>query len=71
MNAPELAEARATAEVLRATAKAVRGQKGSLHYRLLRAAEALDNVVALALRLLNRVEWLEQQLKGRGQGGVS
>jgi hypothetical protein len=52
--ASDIAEARATALVLRATAKAVRGEQGSLMFRLNRAAGVLDGMVALAVRCLER-----------------
>ena len=66
----ELVEARVTAEVLRATARALRGEQGPLRFRLNRAADALDGVVALATRCLTHIERLEQhvrQLLGGGQ----
>jgi len=59
----DLAEARATALVLRATAKSVRGEPGSLMFRLNRAADTLDGMVALALRCLERIKQLEQELR--------
>jgi hypothetical protein len=40
--ASDIAEARATALVLRATAKVVRGEQGSLMFLLNRAADILD-----------------------------
>lgn len=58
-----IAEARATALVLRATAKAVRADQSSLMYRLNRAADVLDGMVALAVRCLERIEQLEQELR--------
>ncbi|WP_129648806.1 hypothetical protein [Peristeroidobacter agariperforans] len=58
----DIAEARATALVLRATAKAVRGEQGSLMFRLNRAADILDSMAALALRCLERIKQLEQEL---------
>lgn len=60
---PELAEARATAEVLRATAKAVRADRGALCLRLYRAADVLDGMVALTLRCLERIEQFEQEVR--------
>jgi hypothetical protein len=60
---PELAEARATAEVLRATARAVRAERGALGLRLYRAADTLDGVVALAVRCLERIEQLEREVR--------
>lgn len=59
----DIAEARVTALVLRATAKAVRGEQGSLMFRLNRAAETLDSMAALALRCLERIKQLEQELR--------
>ena len=64
MNASsEIAEARATALVVRATAKVVRAERGPLMFRLNRAADALDAMVALAMRCLERIEQLEQELR--------
>lgn len=64
MNAQnDIAEARATAIVLRATAKAVRADQGSLMYRLDRAADILDGMVTLVVRCLERIERLEQELR--------
>ena len=59
----DIAEARATALALRATAKVVRAEQGSLMLRLNRAADALDGMAALALRCLQRIELLEQELR--------
>jgi hypothetical protein len=59
----DIAEARATALVLRATAKSVRGDQGPLRFRLDRAARTLDNMVALALRCLVRIKELEHELR--------
>lgn len=67
--ASELAEARASALVLRATAKVARGEQGSLSFRLNRAADALDSVVTLAVRCLERIEQLEQEVR-RLMGGA-
>jgi hypothetical protein len=71
MNAmSEIAEARATALVLRSTARFVRAEQGALMLRLNRAADALDGMAALAMRGIERIEQLEQelrQLKGGGQ----
>lgn len=61
--ATQLAEALATSQVLRATAKAVRADQSSLHFRLNHAADALDGMVALAMRCLDRIEQLEQELR--------
>jgi len=64
----QLAEARATAEVLRATARAVRLERFGLTLRLYRTADALDGIVALAMRCLERIEQLEQEVR-RHLGG--
>lgn len=58
----DIAEARATALVLRATAKSVRGERGPLMRRLNRAADILDGMAALALHCLQRIKRLEQEL---------
>lgn len=58
----EIAEARASALSLRASAKACGSEQGALKFRLMRAAEALDGMVLLAARGLDRIEELEQQL---------
>ena len=58
----EVAEARATALSLRASAKACAREQGALKFRLTRAAESLDAMVLLAVRGLDRIEQLEQQL---------
>jgi hypothetical protein len=58
-----IAEARATALVLRATAKVVRAEQGSLMFRLNRAADTLDGMVALAVRCLERIKELEQEVR--------
>lgn len=60
---PELADALATAEVLRATARAARGAPTTLGPRLYRAADTLDAVVALSIRCLERIERLEQEVR--------
>lgn len=68
----EIAEARAAALVLRATGRAVRGEQDSLRLQLIRAAESLDAIVLLAIRGIERIEQLEQELrqfKAGGQGG--
>lgn len=62
----DVAEARATALSLRASAKACTPGQGPLKFRLMRAAEALDAMVLLAVRGLDRIEQLEQQLAARG-----
>jgi hypothetical protein len=59
----DIAEARATALVLRATAKVVRAEQGSLMLRLKRAADVLDSMAALALHCLERIKQLEQELR--------
>src|SRR5687767_2277730 len=70
----QIAEARATALSLRASAKACTGEQGALKFRLTRAAESLDAMVLLAVRGLDRIEQLEQQLDaitaGSGQPTV-
>lgn len=58
----DIAEARATALSLRASAKACTSEQGALKFRLTRAAESLDAMVLLAVRGLDRIEELEQQL---------
>lgn len=58
-----MVDARATALVLRATAKVVRAEQGALRLRLNRAADVLDGMVALAVRCLERIEQLEQELR--------
>lgn len=68
--ASQLAEALATSQALRATARAVRAEQGPLHFRLNRAADVLDSMVALAMHCLERIEQLEQdvsRLLGGGQ----
>ena len=65
----DVAEARATALSLRASAKACTPEQGSLKFRLMRAAESLDAMVLLALRGFERVEQLEQQLTATTVGG--
>jgi hypothetical protein len=54
----EIAEARASALSLRASAKACTGEQGALKFRLTRAAESLDRMVLLAMRGIERVEQL-------------
>lgn len=56
-----LAEARASALSLRASAKACTHEQGALMFRLTRAAESLDAVVGIAARALGRVKQLEQK----------
>ncbi|GFE91532.1 hypothetical protein [Steroidobacter agaridevorans] len=74
MNAmPEIAEARASALSLRASAGACAPGQGPLKFRLMRAAESLDAIVLIAVRAIERIEVLEgelQQLRPKGQGGA-
>lgn len=63
---PELAEARATAQVLRATARVLRGEQAALTFRLRRAADVMDGLAALTLRCLQRIEQLEQMSRMLG-----
>jgi hypothetical protein len=65
----DVAEARATALSLRASAKACTPEQGPLKFRLMRAAESLDAMVLLAVRGFDRIEQLEQQLVARTAGG--
>lgn len=58
----DVAEARATALSLRASATACTPEQGALKFRLTRAAESLDAMVLLAVRGFDRIEQLEQQL---------
>src|ERR1044072_3316242 len=68
----DVAEARATALSLRASAKACTPEQGPLKFRLMRAAESLDAMVLLAVRGFDRIEQLEQQLTARNvRGGES
>lgn len=64
-----LAEARATALSLRASAKACGPEQGALKFRLMRAAESLDAMVLLAVHSIERIEQLEQELR-QLKGGV-
>jgi hypothetical protein len=64
----DVAEARATALSLRASAKACTPEQGPLKFRLMRAAESLDAMVLLAVRGFDRIEQLEQQLTARTVG---
>lgn len=57
-----IAEARASALSLRASAKACMPDQGALKFRLMRAAESLDAMVLIAVRALERIKQLEQQL---------
>jgi hypothetical protein len=61
----DVAEARATALSLRASAKACTREQGALKFRLMRAAESLDAMVLLAVRGFDRIEQLEQRLAAR------
>jgi hypothetical protein len=65
----QIAEARASALSLRASAKACSREQGALKFRLMRAAESLDAMVLLAVRGLDRIEQLEQQLAATAAGG--
>jgi hypothetical protein len=64
----DVAEARATALSLRASAKACTREQGALKFRLTRAAESLDAMVLLAVRGFDRIEQLEQQLAAMAAG---
>lgn len=64
----DIAEARATALSLRASAKACTREQGALKFRLMRAAESLDATVLLAVRGFDRIEQLEQQLAAMTAG---
>lgn len=59
----DIAEARASALSLRASAKACTSEQGPLRFRLARAADALDAVVLIAVRGIERIEQLEQELR--------
>ena len=64
MNAmTQIAEARASALSLRASARACTPKQGALKFRLTRAAESLDATVLLAMRGIGRVEQLESALR--------
>jgi len=69
----DLAEARASALSLRASAKACGSEQGALKFRLTRAADSLDAVVTIAMRGIERIEELEQELRALkaagGKGG--
>jgi hypothetical protein len=65
----DVAEARATALSLRASAKACTREQGALKFRLTRAAESLDAMVLLVVRGFDRIEQLEQQLAARTARG--
>jgi hypothetical protein len=51
----QIAEARASALSLRASAKACMPDQGALKFRLMRAAESLDATVLLAMRGFDRI----------------
>lgn len=59
----EIAEARAIALSLRASAQACGPDQGALKFRLTRAADALKGMALLAFRCLERIEQLEQELR--------
>jgi len=59
----DVAEARASALSLRASAKACTREQGALKFRLTRAAESLDAMVLLAMRGIERIEQLERELR--------
>lgn len=59
----DIAEARASALSLRASARACGPEQGALKFRLMRAAESLDAVVAIAVRGIERIETLETELR--------
>lgn len=64
MNAvSQIAEARASAISLRASAKACKREQTALKLRLTRAAESLDATSLLAMRGIERVEQFEQELR--------
>lgn len=59
----DIAEARASALSLRASAGACSPAQGPLTFRLTRAADSLDGVVLIAVRGIERIEELEQELR--------
>lgn len=61
--ASQILEARVAADVLRAKAKAIRGEEGATRYELLRAVDALDVMVTLARRCLTHVDALERLIR--------
>lgn len=76
MNAiSQIAEARASALSLRASAQACGPEHGALKLRLRRAAESIDATALLAMRGIDRVERLEQELRALmaadGKGGAA
>ena len=64
----QIAEARATALTLRASAKACGPEQRPLKFRLNRAADSLDAIVLIAVRGFDRIEQLEQQLATTNAG---
>lgn len=69
----QIAEAKAAAIALRASAKACGPEQAALRFRLVRAAESFDSVIGIAVRGIERIEELEQELrqqKADGQGGA-
>ena len=66
----DIAEARASALSLRASAKACTPEHGALKFRLTRAAESLDAMVMLAVRGIERIEELEHELRQLQPGKV-
>lgn len=67
----EIAEALASALSLRASANACGPEHGALKFRLVHAAESLDAMVALAVRGLDRIAEIEQQLTTPTAGGTA
>lgn len=59
----QIAEARASALSLRASAKACSHEQGALQFRLMRTAESLDALVLIAVRGIERIEQLELALR--------
>lgn len=59
----EIAEARASALSLRASAHACGSEQGPLKFRLMRTADALNSMVLLAVRGIERIEVLEVALR--------
>lgn len=67
----QIAEAHASALSLRASAQACGRDQGPLKFRLMRAADALDDMARLALGFVDRVAKLEQSVAQlRQQGGA-
>lgn len=67
----EIAEARAAALVLRASATACGSEQDALKVRLVRAADTLNGLVLLCVRAFERIAQLEAQLglKPTGRDG--